>query len=448
MSTPEEVWITRLHAAVDDHPGAFAFDVGSYVAAGRRRARRRRVASLSATVAVVAAVIAATAVIGTRGAAPQPAPPTIPIPAPGANGWVALDVAQGDGRGGAIYLVRPGEDARRLAVPSSSATDDACPAWSPDGTRLLFGRLLGAPGTPSRDAELVVVPVGADGAPGSPTVFPLDGFEVPRDFDPHPCAAWSAGGRWVALSGAGEVWVVDVQSGAVRRLPDLQPIDLDWRPGTDELAIAGEMGSTDSHSTPVTIYSATTGGSRPLGTIVAGYVTWSPDGSTLAYTGADLAALRLVDADGSDDRPLLADMGKPAVHGVGPVWSPLGDRILYQRRIGCCEASEVVLVDVVDGTTRVVENPDRPDPDRQPDDPASTWWPYTVTWSPDGSTLLYNAWSWRAGWDGEDDGVLTVPADPTPGTTPDATVLAELPPVGGFHSHQWAGVQAWGRQPE
>ena len=70
MSTPEEIWSSRLHAAVDDHPGALAFDVPSYVAAGRKRARRNRAVALVASVAAVAAVAATAAVVaaaGTRG---------------------------------------------------------------------------------------------------------------------------------------------------------------------------------------------------------------------------------------------------------------------------------------------------------------------------------------------------------------------------------------------
>jgi hypothetical protein len=446
MSTPDDVWSARLHAAVDDHPGAFAFDVGSYVTGGRTRVRRRRVAALSVTAAVMVVAFGAAALAGQQGATPRPAPPTFPIVSPGANGWVALDVDEGEDRGGAVYLARPGEDARQLEVAGSATADDACPAWSPDGTRLLIGRLLGSPGTRSRDAELVVVPVDRDGAAGSPTEIALDGFDVLPGFDPHPCGTWSPDGRWVAFAGGGEVWVVDTRTSEIRRLPDLSPVDLDWRPGTDELAIAGDVGSTrstDLHATPVTVYSVSTGRSRQLGSVEAAYVTWSPDGSTLAYTEGGTGVLRLVDADGSNDRTLLADMGEPANHGLGPVWSPRGDRILYQRRVGCCEYSEVVLVSVVDGTTQVVANPERPDPGRPARAPAPTWWPYTVTWSPDGTMLLYTAWSWPADGPGELNGVLVVP----PESPTEATLLADLPPVGGFHSHLWAGNQVWARQP-
>jgi Tol biopolymer transport system component len=267
-------------------------------------------------------------------------------------------------------------------------------------------------------------------------VIGLDGFQVLPDFDPHPCGVWSPDGRWIALAGGGEVWVVDTQSRAIRRLPDLHPLDLEWRPGTDELTIAGDLESNRSdmvRSTPVTVYSVTSGETRQLGSFEAGYVTWSPDGTTLAYTGASPDTLSLVDADGGNERTLLADMGKPANHGLGPVWSPRGDRILYQRRIGCCEASEVVLVSVADGASTVIDNPSVGN---------RGWFPYTVTWSPDGTTLLYTAWSPVGA--GELNGLIAVPAD----TPANATMLTDLSSVGRYHSHLWARVPMWGRQPD
>jgi Tol biopolymer transport system component len=368
-------------------------------------------------------------------------PPAETTLGPATNGWVAVD---GYRDGGGIYLVRPGEDARRLKVPGPGATSDACPAWSPDGTRLLFGRLTGSPGTASNDAELVIVPVGSDGAIGAPTRIGLDGFEVLEGFDAHPCGTWAPDGRWVAFAGTGEVWVVDTQTGAIRRLPDLRPSDLEWRPGTDELTIAGDMGANrgaPTLSTPVTLYSVSTGELRRLGSVEAAHITWSPDGTSLAYTGGErepeTRELGLVDGDGTNERLLVADIG-PTLHGIGPVWSPTGDRIAYQRCEGgpavkCSgEHHEVVLVSVADGTETVIEPPKAD---------GHEWYPFTVSWSPDGTTLLYAAWQNSETLPG---GVIAVPAE----TPSDATVLIDsIDPVPNYYSHRWASIQMWGRQP-
>jgi Tol biopolymer transport system component len=378
---------------------------------------------------------------------PTPVAPVVPdttAPTPVTNGWVALDSAQTGG--GDIYLVRPGEDARRLEVAESDTTAEVCPTWSPDGTRLLFGRLTGSEDTTFSDAELVIVPVGLDGTAGAPTVIALDGFDDLDGFD--ACAIWAPDGRWVAFGAGGEVWVVDTQTGAIRRLPDLRPIDLEWRPGTDQLAIAGDMGTTgDWGSTPVIVYSVSTGELHQLGSVEAAYVTWSPDGATIAFARLsrvesgddehDSTSLWLVDADGANERLLVADPFN-ANHGIGPMWSPTGDRIAYQRVIGCCEQHEVVLVNVADGTETVIEPP-------QTDGPNGPvrWYPWTVTWSPDGTTLLYTAWSDAPGRT-EQQGVIAVPAD----TPSNVTVLTDSDTDTFYpEHHQWVLIQNWGRLP-
>ncbi len=453
MSTPEDYWATRLHAAVDEHPGALAFDVPSYVAAGRRRVRRNRAAALVATVAAVTVVaaVAAMAGPGMREGAPPPANPVphTPMLEPGTNGWVAIGAYQD---GGDIYLVRPGEDARPLEGAASPEADESCPAWSPDGTRLLFGRASALSGGTFEKSELVIVPVDRKGATGKPIVIGLDGFEATENYEVFPCATWAPDGRWVALASTDEVWVVDTQTDEIRRLPDLRPSDLEWRPGTDQLAIAGDTGGPGRRttSTPVTVYTVSSGELRELGSVEAALVTWSPDGTALAYTGGeqgepDAGQLWVADSEGSDERLVVPDMGL-AIHGIGPVWSPTGNRIAYQR----CEADadqspdfyctgerhEVVLVSVADGTERVI---------KPPKTPAGPFYPYTVTWSPDGTTLLYSGWVNTE--TGEiPDGVIAVPADDPKDLTVLSDAISRQAPA--YHDHRWAQTQMWGRESE
>jgi Tol biopolymer transport system component len=396
--------------------------------------RRRWIA---AGLALAAASVAAFAVVASRDQVSQNEVSAFPG-GPQPNGLVAFDV-DGD-----IYVVRPGEDARRLEVPGSDAGDEACPTWSPDGTRLSFGRLADSSDTASRRTELVIVPVGRGGVTGAPTVIALDGFQALPGFDLHPCVAWAPDGRWVSFVGNGEVWVADTLTGAIRRLPELRPTDLEWRPGTDELAIAGDIGpdrSAETASTSITIYSVSTGESRSLGSIEAQNLTWSPDGSTLAYQGGENAMdeLRLVDADGTNDR-LLTHLGT-ANHGVGPVWSPTGERIAYQRRLpSSAERHEVVLVNVADGNETVIAPPQTDGPNGR-----ESWYPYSVTWSPDGTTLLYSGWRSSDGPVGAlPVGVLAVDAD----TPTRVTILSDRSSLTRFvYDHVWVPVQMWGRQP-
>ena len=94
---------------------------------------------------------------------------------------------------------------------------------------------------------------------------------------------------------------------------------------------------------------------------------------------------------------------------------------------------------VADGTETVIEPPKAD---------GHKWYPFTVSWSPDGTTLLYAAWNFDGqtlpGGETLPEGVIAVPAD----MPSDATVLIDaVGPVQNYPSHRWAPIQMWGRQP-
>lgn len=447
MSSDETELVERLRAVAEtfEMPSTPTADD---VRRGRRRVRRRHVLVAGAAAAAVVVVLIATAAVQGQNRAGSDKQDLVKRPEvvrAASNGWVAIDTYRdhrlGPSGGSDIYLVRPHVHARRLDVPGSDAADDACPAWSPDGTRLMFGRLTDTSSSPSRGAELVIVPVSPDGATGTPEVIALDGFEALDGFDPFPCATWAPDGRWVALRGPGAVWVVDTRTRTVRRLPQLRPTDLEWRPGTDQLAIAGDIGSSrasDWTPTPVMVYSVSTGDLHRLGSVTTTAFAWAPDGSALAFEKSQdgRASLELVNADGSDERLLVPDL-RLGGHGIGPAWSPTGDRIAYQRQHGfSLEGTEVALVTVFSGAQRIIEPPKT----GAGGPGEAVWYPYDVSWAPDGTTLLYTVFS-SNGVTG--DAVISVPAD-APGHP---TVLTHLPPVTSHSLEPWVPLQVWGRSP-
>lgn len=365
------------------------------------------------------------------------------------DNWVAFD---SDGTGGDdIYLVRSGEPPRRVIIPGSEAADEVCPAFAPDGDRLMFGRPTGGGG------ELVIVPVADDGSVSPAQAITIDGMAG------TPCAIWAPDGRWVAFGGTGSVWLVDTASGEVRQLPGRDPSDLEWRPGTDELAIAGRVPVNQVSDSPIEIYSVSTGEIRTVGDARAAHITWSPDGSTIAYThGEDQPAsgIWLVDVDGSNERQLVVATDE-VMHGIGVVWSPRGDWIAYQEvcerlpavrfeeehpdeditdlvpYAPCREEHEVVLLRAGTGdpenpigTRRVI-----PPPQTETDGRPQWWFPTSVTWSPDGEHLLYTAWNDGLG------GVLVVPVDDA---EPPVVLTEDIGPAA-YDGTPWVPLQQWRR---
>ena len=141
--------------------------------------------------------------------------------------------------------------------------------------------------------------------------------------------------------------------------------------------------------------------------------------------------------------------------GIGPVWSPDGRVIAYQRSISGGESSEVVLVTATDddaddpiGTETVIHPPTTPGTDG----PVS-WYPESVTWSPDGTMLLYVATNdaCRSRSSPECvaqrgfslDGVVAVPVDPT--RAPFILVAPSYDDPS--YNASRGGLQTWGRQP-
>ena len=124
-----------------------------------------------------------------------------------------------------------------------------------------------------------------------------------------------------------------------------------------------------------------------------------------------MSGISLVDADGTNRRTLTtADWVE---QGVGPVWSPRGDQIVYQRERAdcsdpdCYERSEVILVTATDddpdnpiGTERVIPPIPNDFYGESGLDPG-WWYANSVTWSPDGTQLLYSG----------NPGLLRVPVD-------------------------------------
>ncbi len=177
----------------DDTAGApIAMDVASRISSrlGAATAGTRRGLHL-VWVVVVALLIAMLVGLGLLGAM-RFLRPLGPL----SNGWIAFSTQPGccegghdyNGVGGDIYLVRDGVDATLIVSRGPGNASNVCPAFSPDGRTLVYGRRDGA------GRALILLAVSADGS-----VSETARLDLPDDQRGRvPCPRWSADGTRLA----------------------------------------------------------------------------------------------------------------------------------------------------------------------------------------------------------------------------------------------------------
>jgi len=377
----------------------------------------------------------------------------------GAPGWIAFTVSQslpGQDADLDIWLVALDQEARRAVGSDTDTVDQLCPAISPDGRSLAYGRTEGS--------ALVVADLSRDGRV-------TDRLTIDGDIGmPPPCPVWSPAGDRVAFTvnrtspinahapaAGSEVRIATLADLSITVVPDLLATDLEWSPDGTILAIASGTDDRDGghlRDGKIHLVAPSTGADRTLdGTLGAIQLTWSPDGQRLAYTGLNLPApgdtevvLRVIDISTEQQRDLAGPYS--IVHGIGPVWSPDGQTIAYQRGLAGGERSEVVLLTPGDLS----------DPAAEPREvvvPATSLAAegqlssYRATWSPDGRYLLI------MGWGGPQDGLLDTSVDPVLLAIPHdlempSIVLSQmdgLVPYEGYDGSTFVPIQVWGRAP-
>jgi Tol biopolymer transport system component len=444
---------------------------------------RRKLTLAVAVALLLAAAIIAAAVVGALLHRDRN-----PLLGPARGEWIAFSAENGPVAGPEgdydIYIVGENRVARRIVGSDSDDLDQFCPVFSPNATRLAYGQ--GQRTSGYRDAALVIADVTTTGVVSNARTISVGGTFPP------PCPVWSPDGRRIAFivpsstqaagvqpAGAGAVWVVMVDSGEINKLPRVWASDVEWAPDGARLAIAS--GVEPDLTMPdvggrILLYSVGSGEIESLpGASGVVQLAWSRDGRRIAYqrirtpgtpanggiiAGTETQEIWTIGADGTD-RTLQTDPFD-ANQGIGPVWSPAGDRIVYQRICGslpdraapCPEQHDVVLL--TPGSTVSETDPAGSEmvlPPARAEGPegASIWWPFEVSWSPDGQQLLYVAWSEPIGRSSSTESTAIVVVDPH-GTLPtvvlrDATIAVANVGFVRIQASSWSRAPAGLRAP-
>lgn len=274
------------------------------------------------------------------------------VPVPRDNGMVTFAGPGGSG----LYAVEADGSGYRLLRREAAGSSISChprfegdhcaftsPVWSPDGSRFAF--LYGIePGELGGDRAIFVMD--ADGT-GVRKVAECPGPDPSSDIDQRlrgrgSCSfellattppSWSPDGTRLAVASSGQLFVVDVDTGAVTEIGEklneqyVRPLTAaSWSPDGKRIAF----------STGVQVMVTDPDGSDPVvigGGVDATQIAWSPDGTRVAFSS--MQGISVVSADGSDRR-LVVDSQVDIESGVGrtllgPVWSPDGTRLAYAR---------------------------------------------------------------------------------------------------------------------
>jgi Tol biopolymer transport system component len=351
-------------------------------AASIRLATVRRTALVLAVLAlIVAMVVVGLMIAGSMERRPPPFGPARP-------GLIAF---ASDGQ---IFVAQPDGSDKRALTPAGQ--DAQHPIWSPDGRKVSYWSLvlLDEGSTPEGQLDYLglyqatLTVIDADG--GRPVV--IDSRPIPTsdsDLNLPPLVAWAPDSERLAYSAPIEsvsrVFVAraDTPGSVAIGDPALPAAHPAWSPDGTTIAFSGGRYDDDRG---VYLMSADGSGIRRVSTAPGTgdfSPAWSPDGKTIAFTGGARCAeeLWVVQADGSGERPILND---PEYSPSGQSWSPDGTMIAFSRHLAgdYCTAQAytgAVVVAQADGSgMRVLKD----------SGVYGTGFQWPMVWSPDGKSIL------------------------------------------------------------
>ena len=306
-----------------------------------------------------------------------------------ANGFIAVSANPKNvagGEAGDIYLVSEGAAARRIIGFDGDGVAQACPRFSPDGTRLAYGEARASgPVTnlrgvwPVSSRAVVVVRVNDHGDASAPIMR----VALPADLGQIPCPKWSPSGRHVAFRVGSELWVADAASGRTAAFPVTEAPwgqqGFEWSRDGSLIAVSepGHIRVVRMDGGPSTLIAVTGATPASLG--------WTAGDTRIVYIitdePGDGLAVDVIGVAGNNNTKLPDSTSLHRIYYA--VISPDGTRVAYLQRtngcvpVGCTQEPPHLLTMGIDGSN-VVELPIPPG-----------FGVSGLQWSPDGKHLLF-----------------------------------------------------------